>query len=181
MITLPKQTKWWRIPNLKTPSFKDILFWCRETQKVDKLLVSVRPLINNKDEFEFEQSVIKNVYRLFGSNILDRIEAVGWPGNLLTRGFAYIFIIEYNTDVENIILDKETLLFHWLHDHRQKLPEDLCLFKNGNTYPSLISITHENDAWLLSGDNTPPLPTLKSEVIKESFIFEKPWFCKKNQ
>ena len=62
------------------------------------------------------------------------------------------------------------LLADWVGDKTPSLPEDICLFRDGDPLPSLVSITHEKQAWILHEHPIPLGNVPRVEVSADSLL-----------
>ena len=46
------------------------------------------------------------------------------------------------------MIDAQPLAIQWRQ--RNKLPEDICLFKEGDSHPIFVSVTHEEEALVMT-------------------------------
>ena len=65
-------------------------------------------------------------------------------------------VVRFDHEVAKLLADIQGNLFHWLGSFSPSLPEDLCLFRTGADYPSLVSVTHEKDGWVLASEPEVP-------------------------
>jgi hypothetical protein len=70
-------------------------------------------------------------------------------------------------------------LSNWTQYHRQPLPEDICLWRDGESLPSLVSVTHEREAWILSGTRVELPGAYESEYALETMKIPRGrFFCR---
>jgi hypothetical protein len=112
--------------------------------------------------------------------VMEEFLAIGWPGTLRTNTPNRVFIIRLDDEVMETIISTEPDLQGWVHHHRPRLPEDLCVFRLGAKLPALYSITHEQDAWV-THDTRPSIPGLSAEFAKSkkaAFLFPGRYWCR---
>ena len=164
----------------KDASFEEIMTWCLEHHSVDRLLLVLRlDPVGNKWRYANLKAgeVLKSQ---FGPYIITGFPAIEWPCTTLTQP-AFVYVLRFNEEVKEVVLRTEPSLGKWEHVTPSALPEDPCLFKEGDPNPVLVSTTHQNLAWLLS-DRTPNLPGFKkTNYAPETFFPSGKYFCSKYQ
>ncbi|HSG40192.1 MAG TPA: hypothetical protein VLE27_11185 [Thermoanaerobaculia bacterium] len=95
------------------------------------------------------------VTSLFADRVLERRLVRRWPGTEMSESLALVFVIDFDPGLIQPMAKLGPLLENWRHSNTPPLPEDLCLFRQGDEWPVLISVTHERDAWILSEDRPP--------------------------
>ena len=171
----PKMNCWYF--DIRRVSLDAVLSWALAVPKTDKLLFTMR-LSQGKRKKNFTPSgVEKRVRQSFGL-FVESFWATGWPGTELVGHKGRVWVTDFNETVKALVLRTQPDFSKWLNDAPYALPEDLCLFKQGNQYPTLISCTHEKDAWLFSVVK-PAIPGIqKSPRLLEDFIFSGKYFCR---
>lgn len=121
--------------------------------------------------------------RLLGPHVRECFLASGWPGTELFRQASLVYMLTFNENVKDLVVQVEPNLNKW-NAFDAGLPEDLCLFRLGEPHPIFISVTHEGLAWLLTNKK----PTLQgvslekvvdSEKLRhESMAFPGKYFCR---
>ena len=152
----------WVLP-VSTP-IDQVFSWCVTERCADRLLLSARLEKGAKARkvgILSDPPVGDIVSSLFGSNLLERRFVRKWPGTELVGHKGVIFRIAFETSLIDPMARVGKRLADWQHSHKPPLPEDPCLFRQGDTWPILVSVTHEGDAWILS-EERPPLCTGKS-------------------
>lgn len=177
-----KKATYWELDR-RVAQLEEILSWCLETQDTDRLLIAVR-LEENKGEWEpYAEAIETRIEALFGSHILDRFYASRWPGTQLSDRPGLIYVIRFDAAIKDRVLSTEPSFVGWLHDREPPLPEDLCLFKSSNVYPTFMSVTHEERAWLISEDLpavrgvSPPAGINSDDIFEELLIGTEKLFC----
>lgn len=164
----------------------ELFTWCLIHREVDRMLVILPPSLSrwkyDPHNRELTRSVYNRTESLFGKYVLDKMPVTAFPGTDLLGGVASAFIIEFNDTVKDIMLVAEPKLNNWRYNKQPSLPEDICLFKATDSYPTFVSITHEGRAWLINEDR-PVVRGVTLEIEKyrprpEELIFEGKYFCR---
>lgn len=160
-------------------SLEDVIHWCLEHHQVDRLLVSAR-MEKERGRWRMQTpSIESRIRQIFGSHLLEQFVTKGWPGTQLCgEAKGCVFICDFNENVAETLLKTEPTLHEWLEIHTPALPEDLCLFRQGASHPSFISVTHERDAYVLS-DTKPDIAGVeKSDLVDVlHYVFPGKCFC----
>lgn len=143
----PLTTRCWRLPY--EVELTPVVAWCLEHRGVDRLMVVTRmrsrkPLLLDKPEVEAA------IERIFGDRVLSRRYVRKWPGTRLLEHDALAATVDFSADLLVAMVAAEPSLYGWLANHRPPLPEDLCLWHHGDELPTLVSVSHEREAWILS-------------------------------
>ena len=86
---------------------------------------------------------------MFARKILKAVWAKAWAGTeLFLNRTAKVWIIAFDEDVLERMVFTQNSLRHWRHLSEPPLPEDICLYRAGDPLPTLISVTHDGEAWL---------------------------------
>lgn len=167
--------RWWEIADFSRSEM--IMQWCLREHKVDRALVVVRmERLRGRWRAQVPQ-VDDNVERMFKGRIVDSFLASAWPGTKLLGPQARVYVFKFGSAELDAIVHTEPRLDKWQHTHDLGLPEDLCLFRDGDSAPVLISVTHETEGWLLTHREV-RIPKVKLDTRHlESFVFEGKWFC----
>jgi hypothetical protein len=136
--------------SLTDGSIQEIGEWSLANRHVDRLLVSTRLDQDAKPSRLLAPNVSESIDRIFGDLVLSQFETQAWPGTELAGHLGRVFIIEFNERVLKRMMEAENLLANWTQWNEPALPEDVCLFREGDEWPVLVSVTHENSAWVLS-------------------------------
>ena len=163
----------------RVAALDEIMVWALEQHAVDHMLVALRlDQIGNKWRYadpqagEFFQSQ-------FGSYILTGFQAAEWPGTELMGHPGFIYVVKFNEKVKDLILRIQPSLAKWQRNETPPLPEDICLFREGDSHPVLITCTHELYAWLITNKK----PTLqgfrKSNIPPDKLFPTGKYFCRK--
>jgi hypothetical protein len=143
------------------------------------MLVALRlDQVGNKWRYS-DQAAGENVKSLFGKYILTGFQASEWPGTELIGHPGFVYVLTFNEDVRKIILGTQPLLEKWQHGKNPSLPEDICLFKESDSNPILVSVTHELDAWLITHKKPELQGFNKSEISPEKLFYKGKYFCRK--
>ena len=170
--------------DLRLVSSAELFEWCLREHGVDHMLVALRleeyegrwrALVpGSSDRFETH----------FSAHIQERFLASGWPGTESFRQPGLMYLLEFNRAILNLMLEIESDLSKWSIDDRSPLPEDICLFRDGDPHPVFLSVIHEGDAWLLTNRN-PMLQgvsldkAVESDRLREELIaFPGKYFCR---
>lgn len=138
--------------NLDTVSMRRLLEWCLREHKVDRMLLVV-PSRSKKHKGKWEPlvpGVRERTEALFGPYIREKFLAAAWPGRGVGPPPGLVYVLEVNPVVKELMLKTEPKLKRWLISREPPLPEDICLFKMGERHPILVTIIHEEDAWLVT-------------------------------
>lgn len=143
----------WKLP--MDVELEPVLVWCTETRSVNRLLVTIRFAADAKGRRdEPSKAMLRSIESLFSDRILKSRLAREWPGTRLIGHEGAIVVIDFGSALIGPMLRAGRRLQDWTERNSPPLPEDLCLYRQGDEWPALVSVTHEADAWLI-GD-TPP-------------------------
>ena len=142
--------------NIGSVALDDVLSWGLESCLADTLLVVERKSTDGRGRDSFERGVKSTVDTLFRKNIRTCMTARCWPGTQLIKGTARVYVIDFDKAVKNRMVDAEAELFNWRNVSPKRLPEDICLLRDGSQHPVFASTTHERDAYLISGSGEVP-------------------------
>jgi len=161
-------------------SFEEVMTWCVEQHAVNRLLLVLR-LQSAGNKWRYAEPRVGEVLNSqFGSYIVTGFPALEWPGTQASQP-AFVYVLNFNDEVKEVVLRTQPSLSNWLHQGQSSLPEDPCLFKDGDSNPVFVSSTHHDLAWLLS-DRTPSLNGFKSTNYQpETFFAQGKYFCRKFQ
>jgi hypothetical protein len=116
------------------------------------LLVAVRPYIDRADQTTFDPRVADSVATIFGKCILRAASAKAWPGTELIEHVAKVYVIAFNVDIQEQMIRTQKYLSGWKQSSDPPLPEDICLYRDGDPWPMLVTVTHDGDAWLFDDE-----------------------------
>lgn len=156
-----------------------ILEWCLKKYQVDTLLVTAHPALDAKGRKSFEAGLDGAVRSMFGKHLVKRFNASGWPGTELTRHTGRVYVIRFGRPMIRKMAKVENQLFNWRHSSRKPLPEDICVFRLGSKVPVLVSVTHEQNAYIIGDKRSRPPGFKKGDFTpKELYIWDGPYFCR---
>lgn len=176
------KTSCYRI-NTDQANVGEILQWCEGAHQVDRMLLAIRLQCRNGRWRPLSPDQYTRALELFGRFVISEKLVSGWPGNKLRGHPGLVFLVRFDRSVRNIVAEAGPKFCDWVRKDRLVLPEDICLFRAGATHPTLISVTHEGDAWLLTDKRVqmPQIVMATEAELREvsNFIFNGPWFCRK--
>jgi hypothetical protein len=160
-------------------SLSEIISWCLRHHAVDRMLVALRlHQVGNKWRYS-DLAAGENLQSLFGKYILTGFQVSEWPGTQLFGPPAFVYVLTFNEDVKNIILNTQPSLTKWKRGENPPLPEDICLFKESDSNPILVTCTHEPYTWLIT-DKRPDLQGFrKIKMSPEALFYKGKYFCRK--
>jgi hypothetical protein len=156
-------------------SLSDVLAWCRE-RGADRLLVATRLERASKKPVLLVPAVVESVRRIFGGAVLRETLARRWPGTELIGHSGMVYLIDFTPDVEKRMVAEENDWSAWIDWHDPPLPEDICLFRQGDTRPLLVSVTHDGEAWIFDAGPLPRSLAVKSEIPLPDDLLPPPPF-----
>ncbi len=164
--------------DIRSVSLEKAFAWALSTAKTDRLLFTMRLSEGREKKRLAPANVEKNVEKLFGDYLIDSFWASGWPGTELLGHKGRVWVTKFDETVLTLVLATQPDFSLWRNNASLPLPEDLCLLKQGNRYPTLVSVTHENGAWFF-GPSKPAFTGLRKEPsLLPDFIFSEKYFCK---
>lgn len=155
----------WEVPH--TAQLRAVLDWCLRTQKVDRLLVVHRKFLGAREKELSYPEALDRSRRLFGGRILRESWCRRWPGTISTKSTALVLVIDFDASLIDVMAQAGPTLGDWLERPPNSLPEDLCLYSEAAELPALVSVTHERDAWLLSGQQ-PTIENIRPSALRTS-------------
>jgi hypothetical protein len=161
VMTKVKNKRCWDV--LKDVSVDEISRWCLRARGVDRLIVAVRPYIDRDGRVEYDARIDESVLRVFGGSIIRSTYAMAWPGTELIENMGKVYVIRFDSNVAQRISNEMNHLSGWVQRGNPPLPEDLCLYREGDAWPVLVSVTHDGDAWLY--DDDPDAAFLRTPTI----------------
>lgn len=152
--------------------------WCLVHHAVDRMLLVLR-LQQEGNKWRYANPKAGAfVQTCFGAHILTGFQADEWPGTQASEP-AFIYVLTFNEDVKRAVLQTQSSLAKWQHSEEPPLPEDICLFRESDTYPIFLSSTHNLLAWLIS-TRTPELHGFKKTNYPAASLFAQgSYFCRK--
>ena len=136
-------------------SMQQILEWSLREKGVDRLLLSAYLDPHENKPVLLRPTLEETIKALFGSRLLERKLVRRWPGTELYEHYGLVFLIAFDSGLVKPMAEAGKCLVNWRHNNNPPLPEDPCLFREGDDWPVLVSVTHERDAWVLSEDRPP--------------------------
>jgi len=167
----------------KQPNVGKVLRWCWEEGKVDRMLLALR-LERNRARWQAScPQQYRTTLELFGDSVINEELASGWPGTTLHGAPGLVLLVRFDEAIQRIVSKAGPRFSDWMPDEKRSLPEDICLFRVGASCPTLITTTHENDAWLLTEKEVELAGVSKCRAdeahdVMHSF-FDGPWFCRR--
>lgn len=163
--------------NLGEIHLSEILTWCLEKEGVDTLLLTSRQSFGKSGKGEYDKGVDPKTRNILGKNLIACFEARGWPGTKLIKHKGRVYVAAFDAQLAKKMAKAEDNLFKWNNVSRKALPEDVCLFRRGAKAPTLISITHDRDAWIIS-ETCPPGFTASTFAQEGLYIWPGKYFCR---
>lgn len=127
-------------------SLSELAALCIAYREVDRLLVTARSAVSLPDTLD-EPRVEGAVGNLFGDRLLESFWASAWPGTSLSNSASRIYVTAFGDDVAARMSETEDRLPSWNQWHDPPLPADLCLYRAGDEWPVLVSVTHQGEGW----------------------------------
>jgi hypothetical protein len=105
---------------------------------------------------------------ILGQALLAEIPTMVWPVTEMLEGPPDLaFVARFGMSEAQAMLARQPLLFSWLQTHQPPLPEDICLFKDGDSLPVFFSTTHEKRAWAICHSIPPFAPDAAPASLEE--------------
>jgi hypothetical protein len=157
-----------------------VLDWCLTHRGVDRLLVSARASLDNPAALD-EPKIEVAVAFVIGDELLESLWATAWPGTqLFKHGASKVFIAKFDKHLRDRLVSTENRLSAWQHEHDPPLPSDLCLYRSGDSRPTLVTVTHDIGwfgAWLLGPfSSDPPFAAPADLPLPEDLVPSAPTF-----
>ncbi|MCI0409488.1 MAG: hypothetical protein L0191_13170 [Acidobacteria bacterium] len=152
----------WRLK--RDVELKQVLTHCLLTGHVDRLLLA---LPQNKDGALLHPESRPATERIFADRILEWRIGRRWPGTISYETDCHLAVVEFSAELVEPMCSAGPKLFDWRGWPAPALPEDLCLYRQGAEWPSLVSVTHERDAWLLAPEKPASIETEESDFTPE--------------
>jgi hypothetical protein len=124
------------------------LRWCLEHRHVDRLLLAVRNFETMDGSTFLNVAARDSTRRLFASHVIRETAALSWPGVEVYEP-AHVFLIEFSEEVRELMVTLSVSLTGWDHQHDPPLAADPCLYRRGDAWPTLISVSRLNEGWIL--------------------------------
>jgi hypothetical protein len=168
MTKTSKSFRAWNLPS--DVSLADAVAAVRVFCEPNRLLLATR---RDRDSSIWEPlfpSAFEVAERLAASRLIRRAEARGWPGTELVGHTGLVWLVRFDSSLLRAMEELGPRLADWVGDNSPSLPEDICLFREGDPLPSLVSITHEKQAWIIH-EHPIPLGSVHSvEVSADSLL-----------
>jgi hypothetical protein len=148
-ITNMKNQKCWTLGN-QVATLSNISGWALKTCKSDRLLLAIRLERQRGKWLPTRPGIEAWTEKTFAKNIVDSFLASAWPGTELSGKPGKIYVIRFDGGVADMMINVEPSISGWTHNHAPPLPEDICLFRDGDATPNFISCTHEKDMWIIA-------------------------------
>lgn len=133
----------------QSASLDAILTWCLRERHADRLLMATRLDTDASGHPLLVPEVEVVAKKLFGRAIRRTLLATAWPGTQLIEHPGRVFVIDFDNHVRRTMVETENRLGGWNQWHAPPLPEDICAYREGDPYPCLVSVTHDDDAWIV--------------------------------
>jgi hypothetical protein len=154
-----------------------VLTWCQERRRVDRLLVATRLDRESKKPMLLYPGVAESVRRIFGKQVLHETMARRWAGTELIGHSGKVYLIAFNEDVKQRMIEAENRWGAWTGNHTPPLPEDLCLFRDGDAVPLFVSVTHDEEAWIFDDEPVPRNLATPSKIrLPEDLLPPPPFY-----
>lgn len=137
----------------RTASVETLLTWCLDVRKVDRLLLATRLDKESPTATLLEPDVESSVHDLFSDRLLEVSLATAWPGTQLIGHAGKVYLVEFDRTVLRRMVAAENRLGAWTQWNKPPLPEDVCVYRAGDAAPVLVSVTHDNDAWIFHNED----------------------------
>lgn len=155
--------KCWKLP--MDVELEPLLVWSVERGNVNRLLVAARLEEGKRGEQKGPNpKVLRAVDSLFEGRVRKRLLATQWPGNKMIGHEGGVFVIDFDATLIRPMVQAASRLADWTRWNDPPLPEDLCLYRQGDEWPAFFSVTHESDAWAI-GDAGPPVERAVQEPL----------------
>lgn len=156
--------KAWRLKN--DVALRPILTHCIEVDGVDRLILALR---QDQDGTLLYPEMQLALERIFGSRVLEMKAGKHWPGTVSSVRDCNLAVVGFDSSLVEPMCSAGPKLFDWTGWPPPVLPEDLCLYRQGAEWPSLVSVTHEHDAWVLAREKPGLIDSEEEEFQPEEF------------
>lgn len=170
--------------DLGAVSGEELFDWCLREHSVNRMLVAVRLEQHGGRWRALVPGSTDHFQARFAAHIREQFLASGWPGTESIGQPGLMYLVEFNLQVKELTLQIEPDLRRWSIDDKPPLPEDICLFRMGDSHPIFVSVIHEGDAWLFTNKK----PTIKGVSLgkavdtdrlrQELIAFPGKYFCR---
>lgn len=155
-------TKVWKLA--RDVELRSVLRHCLAADRVDRLLLALR---QDKDGSLLHPESRPATERIFGDRILEWRTGRRWPGTISFERDCHLAVVEFSEGLVEPMGSAGPKLNDWTGWPAPVLPEDLCLYREGSEWPSLVSVTHERDAWLLAAEQPDSVETEATDLTPE--------------
>lgn len=155
----------------------EICLWCLQNCDVDTLLFANRQSFGASERGQYQRGIDATASKLLGNKLILCFEATGWPGTELINHKGRVYVSDFDARLATKMAKVQNSFFNWQHEDPNELPEDLCLFRRGAELPTLISVTHERDAWVIA-ENCPTGFTASTYAPEDLYIWDGEYFCR---
>jgi hypothetical protein len=159
----------------ETANLDTVLDWCVVNRRVDRALVTARESLDVRRTIE-EPRIDTFIREHFADVLRESFWATAWPGTTISNGGASkVYMLDFNESVAHRMVTIQNNLSSWNQWNKPPLPADPCLFKTGDSAPTLVSVTHEGPAWFGawlfdSQADRPSFVTPSERPLRQDFI-----------
>jgi hypothetical protein len=156
-----------------------ILDWCLKQGNANTLLAVERPSQDASGKYSFDATVQNKAKDLFGKRLLGQLNARGWPGTELIGHTARVHVVKFDVGLRDKMVETQDDLFCWTHRTPNRLPEDICVLRQGSQYPLFASVTHDRDAYFIAPGDMPisGFEITDYEISDMLLAWNGPYFC----
>jgi len=120
-------------------------------------------ILVQRPDMDFEESA-QRIIKLLEPFLIEKKKSRSWPGTTLLEQIADVYRYRADKEAQKILLEATESLYSWV---QPKLPEDLCFFKNKNTWMSSTAHERQCDFESLSDDEVLRLKKLSGLQIRK--------------
>lgn len=125
-----------------------LLTWCLDIRGADRVLVAA-PVDRDSDDLTLlKPAVERRVYGLIGDRLLSAAYCSAWPGTALAGHVGLVWTATFDRTLMRRMVRAQGALSGWKVSANPPLPEDICLYRDGDRFPILVSVSREGDGWL---------------------------------
>lgn len=155
----------------------EVFEWCLQRRNTNRLILATPLDPAARRPTLLARQVDVFVRKFFRGRVLQTLLAKSWPGTQLTGHFEKVYVVAFDSELGRRMSETASHLSQWTQWHSPSLPEDLCLFREGDAAPVLVSVTHEGEAWLLhNGPSVPRWARRERYTTVLSMIPSAGWF-----
>ncbi|HEX7859941.1 MAG TPA: hypothetical protein VF773_06435 [Verrucomicrobiae bacterium] len=168
--------------DVQKADFGKLLEWCLVKEGADRMLLIIH-LYNEAGTLQLACArQYRNLLKLFGDYILGMKLVSAWPGTQRLRPItpSLACLLHFDPTVARIAAQAGPRVADWIGSRPKFLPEDPCVFRSNHGNPTLMSVTHEQGAWLLT-DKSVHLKAVRTSKDDDvgKFFFQDKWFCRR--